>query len=68
MTLGLAPFSPEPHVVEKLRWVLVDHGVGMRPIDVFDLFLHGAPWVWLAVTLVTVLRPAPKPTPPAPST
>ena len=21
LTLGLAPFRPEPHVVEKLRWV-----------------------------------------------
>ena len=47
LTLGLAPFVPEPHVVEKVRWVL-QGGAGMRPIDVFDLFLHGAPWAWLA--------------------
>ncbi len=55
LTLGLAPFVPEPHVVEKLRWVL-SGGAGMKPIDVFDLLLHGAPWVWLAVV---ALRPAP---------
>ena len=56
LTLGLAPFQPEPHVVEKLRWVVERGGVGMAPIDVGDLFLHGAPWVWLGVTLVAVLR------------
>lgn len=48
LTLGLAPFVPEPHLVEKVRWVL-SGGAGMKPIDVFDLLLHGAPWVWLVV-------------------
>lgn len=42
-TLGLAPFSPEPHVVEKAR-MLAD-GTLHRPIDVFDLVLHGSPWL-----------------------
>jgi len=49
LTLGLAPFFPEPHVVEKLGWLY--KGLPFRPIDVFDLFLHGAPWIWLGVTL-----------------
>lgn len=48
LTLGLAPFAPEPHVVGKVRWVL-GGAVGMKPIDWFDLLMHGAPWVWLAV-------------------
>ncbi len=47
LLLGLAPFRPEPHVVEKLR-MLFD-GTLHRPIDIFDLFLHGAPWVVLAL-------------------
>ncbi|NOY28171.1 MAG: hypothetical protein GXP62_20085 [Oligoflexia bacterium] len=55
LTLGLAPFIPEPHIVEKIRWVA--HGAeGMRAMDWFDLVLHGAPWVWLLVTLVLVLK------------
>jgi hypothetical protein len=37
--LGLAPFAPEPHLIEKLR--MLSQGVLSRPIDIFDLFLHG---------------------------
>ena len=37
--LGLAPFVPEPHLIEKLR--MLSQGVLSRPIDIFDLFLHG---------------------------
>ena len=51
LTLGLAPFAPEPHVVGKLRWVL-GGGQGMKPLDWFDLALHGAPWVWLLGAIV----------------
>jgi hypothetical protein len=39
LLLGLAPFVPEPHLVEKIRWLFTGHP--FRPIDVFDLFLHG---------------------------
>jgi hypothetical protein len=39
--LGLAPFRPEPHLWEKLR-MLAD-GQLIRPVDIFDLFLHGTP-------------------------
>lgn len=55
LTLGLAPFLPEPHLVGKLRWV-AGGAVGMQPMDWFDLVMHGAPWVWLAVALVLVAR------------
>jgi len=41
LTLGLAPFHPEPHLWEKLKLLL--SGNLRRPIDVFDLLLHGAP-------------------------
>ncbi len=47
LTLGLAPFAPEPHVVGKVRWVL-GGAHGMSPMDYLDLVLHGAPWLWLA--------------------
>ena len=50
LTLGLAPFLPEPHIWEKLKWIL-DGADGMRPIDWFDFVLHGAPWVLLVVSL-----------------
>ncbi|MDZ7750518.1 MAG: RND transporter [Gammaproteobacteria bacterium] len=40
LTLGLAPFFPEPHLLEKLRMLV--QGELVRPIDIFDLCLHGA--------------------------
>lgn len=48
--LGLAPFVPEPHLVEKLR--MAAHGELVRPIDVFDLLLHSAPIVLLLLKLL----------------
>ena len=42
LTLGLAPFRP-PHIVEKLQMLF--QGTLRRPVDWFDLCLHGAPWV-----------------------
>ena len=50
LTLGLAPFLPEPHVVEKLRMLFA--GELRRPIDIFDLLLHGAPWLLLLAKLL----------------
>jgi len=53
LTLGLAPFTP-PHIWEKLR--MLSQGKLVRPIDWFDLFLHGAPWlILIAKSIVTVL-------------
>lgn len=45
--LGLAPFRPEPHLVEKLRMLAT--GTLHRPIDIFDLALHGGPLALLTV-------------------
>ncbi|MFP4600498.1 MAG: RND transporter [Persicimonas sp.] len=44
LTLGLAPFVP-PHIVEKIG--MLANGELTRPIDIFDLFFHGAPWLLL---------------------
>jgi hypothetical protein len=49
LTLGLAPFVPEPHLLEKLRMLAA--GELSRPIDIFDLVMHGAPWVLLLIKL-----------------
>jgi len=46
LTLGLAPFMPEPHLWGKLRWV-AGGAVGMKAMDWFDLAMHGLPWVLL---------------------
>lgn len=46
LTLGLAPYVPEPHLWGKLRWV-AGGAVGMQPIDWFDLLMHGSPFVLL---------------------
>ena len=54
LTLGLAPFFPEPHLVEKLR--MLASGELRRPLDIFDLALHAAPWVMLSVKIVLVWR------------
>lgn len=50
LTLGLAPFTPEPHLFGKIRWIM-GGGVGMTAMDIFDFFLHGAPWIWLLYSL-----------------
>lgn len=54
LTLGLAPFFPEPHLWEKLK-MLVAGDLG-RPIDIFDLALHAAPFVVLAAKLYRSAR------------
>lgn len=46
LTLGLAPFLPEPHLMGKIRWI-VGGAKGMGPMDWFDVVLHGLPWVLL---------------------
>ena len=49
LTLGLAPFTPEPHIWEKLK--MLAGGTLTRPVDMFDLALHAAPWLLLAAKL-----------------
>jgi hypothetical protein len=54
LTLGLAPFFPEPHIWGKLRWV-AGGAVGMQPLDWFDLAFHGLPWLLLFRLIVLTL-------------
>jgi hypothetical protein len=46
LTLGLAPFFPEPHIFGKVRWIL-GGAQGMALMDWFDTLLHGFPYVLL---------------------
>jgi hypothetical protein len=50
LTLGLAPFTPEPHIWEKLKMLVA--GDLVKPVDGFDLLLHATPFVLLAAKLV----------------
>jgi hypothetical protein len=52
--LALLPFSPEPHLWEKLKMLAA--GTLVRPIDIFDLLMHGAPLVLVALKLVSMAR------------
>ncbi len=52
LLLGLAPFTPEPHLWEKLK--MLANGTLARPIDIFDLFLHGTPAVLLVLRLIRI--------------
>lgn len=47
LLLGLAPFVPEPHLWQKLKMLAA--GTLSRPLDIFDLLLHGAAPVLLLV-------------------
>jgi hypothetical protein len=47
--MAVAPITPEPHLIEKLR--MLWQGTLVRPIDIFDLFLHATPLVLLALRL-----------------
>lgn len=56
LTLGLAPFFPEPHLFEKVR--MLTQGQLIKPVDIFDLLMHLAPWLVLGAKLIrlAVLR------------
>lgn len=51
--LGLAPFSPEPHLLEKLR--MLRDGTLKRPLDIFDLFYHSVPFILLVLKIIRIL-------------
>lgn len=49
--MALAPFVPEPHLLEKSRMLV--NGELQRPIDIFDLFWHS---FLLVVLFIRLLR------------
>lgn len=54
LLLGLAPFFPQPHIVEKIKMLMA--GTLKKPIDIFDLFWHAWPFALLAYRIVQDLR------------
>lgn len=46
LTLGLAPFTPEPHIWGKLKWI-IGGANDMQAIDWLDTLFHGLPWLLL---------------------
>ena len=48
--LALAPFVPEPHLWQKSKMLFA--GTLTRPIDIFDLFLHGVPLLLLVLKMM----------------
>lgn len=55
VTLGLAPFFPEPHIWGKLKWI-AGGANGMSLMDWGDALMHGTPWIGLVVTLALQLK------------
>ncbi|HEY5602192.1 MAG TPA: RND transporter [Gammaproteobacteria bacterium] len=51
--LGIAPPGSHPHLLEKLS--MLGNGTLVRPIDMFDLLLHGIFPVLLVVKLARML-------------
>lgn len=49
LMLGLTPFFPEPHLLEKTRMLL--QGTLQRPLDIFDLLMHATPVLLLTLRL-----------------
>ena len=47
LTIGLAPFYPEPHIWGKIKWI-AGGANGLKIIDWFDVVLHGFPYVLLS--------------------
>lgn len=52
LTLGLAPYVPHAHIYKQLRSLA--RGTLTQPLDVFDLLLHGAPWLVLLVAVARI--------------
>ena len=54
LTLGLAPFFPEPHLLGKIRWI-IGGANGMQLMDWLDALFHGFPYLLLARIIVLKL-------------
>lgn len=55
LTLGLAPFFPEPHIVGKIKW-LAGGANGMTTMDYFDVLLHGFPFLLLIRLIIIKIK------------
>ncbi len=54
LLLGLAPFMQEPHLWQKIK--MLTDGELSRPLDIFDLLMHGTPLVLLLIKTFFILN------------
>lgn len=54
LTVGLAPFSPEPHLLEKIRLIFL--GQLHSLVDIFDFFFHLSPFVLFIIKTFTSIK------------
>jgi uncharacterized membrane protein len=54
LALGLAPFSPEPHLFGKIKWIMGGAN-GMQAMDWWDTIMHGVPMIAFVVLLIRQL-------------
>lgn len=52
--MSLAPFSPEPHLLEKSRMLI--NGELSKGIDIFDLFWHSFLIVLVVIRLLRIRK------------
>ena len=51
--LAVAPVAGTPHLVEKTGMLF--QGALVKPIDIFDLFMHGTPLLLLVVRIARLV-------------
>lgn len=49
LTLGLAPFTPTPHLFEKIDMLVASNL--HKPIDILDFIMHASPIVLLVMKM-----------------
>ena len=54
LLLGLAPYLPQPHIVQKVDMLLA--GTLKKPIDIFDLCWHAWPFALLGCRIFLDVR------------
>ena len=52
--LGMAPFGEQPHLLEKINMLMA--GTLVKPLDIFDLIMHSAPIILLAIKTVLYVQ------------
>jgi len=55
LLFGLAPFMQEPHLWQKTKMLL--GGELSKPIDIFDLLMHGTPLLLLVLKSFFLFSP-----------
>lgn len=53
--LAISPIGQQPHLIEKLG--MLASGQLTRPVDIFDLCMHGLPLLLLITKIVRMINP-----------